>query len=108
MHDANGKTFITAGTRVNPLSIVTLHSALAFYDSDDNEEVTWAKKVNKKYKNKIKFILVNGSISSQSKLLHQPIYFDQAGKLTHKFHIEHVPALVYQQGLTLKIEEVIP
>ena len=108
LRDTEGNVFAKAGTSINPLTIVTLHTALAFYDADDEEEVKWAKKINQQYKGKIKFVLVNGSISSQEKILATPIYFDQEGRLTSRFHIEHVPALVYQEGLHLKVEEVLP
>jgi conjugal transfer pilus assembly protein TraW len=108
LHDTQGNVFAKAGTRVNPLTMVTLHTALAFYDANDEEEVKWARKINQQYAGKIKFVLVNGSISSQEKILAAPIYFDQEGRLTSRFHIKHVPALVYQEGLHLKIEEVLP
>lgn len=108
LHDAHGNVFAKADTRVNPLTMVTLHTALAFYDANDEEEVKWARKINQQYAGKIKFVLVNGSISSQEKILATPIYFDQEGRLTSRFHIKHVPAMVYQEGLHLKIEEVLP
>jgi len=108
LHDQEGHVFAKAGTTVNPLNIVTLHTALAFYDADDVDEVQWAKKINKTYAGRIKFVLINGSVSSQEKILHQPIYFDQEGRLTHRFGIQHVPALVNQSGDALRIDEVKP
>jgi hypothetical protein len=38
----------------------------------------------------------------------KPIYFDQAGKLTCRFGTMHVPAMVTQDGMTLKVMEVTP
>ncbi len=108
LHDTQGNIFAKAGTTVNPLVIIKLHTALAFYDGDDAEQVHWAKKINQIYHGKIKLILVRGSISTQENIFHQPIYFDQQGRLTKRFHIEHVPALVYQKNLHLKVEEVLP
>lgn len=108
LKDQYGNVFAKAGTRVNPLSYITLHTALIFYNADDLEQVTWVKKINKQYAGKTKLILVSGSISEQEKIFHQPIYFDQQGKLTTTFHISQVPALVYQDGLRLKIAEVEP
>lgn len=108
LHDQEGHVFAKAGTTVNPLSIVALHTALAFYDADDVNEVQWAKKINKTYAGRVKFVLINGSVSAQEKILHQPIYFDQEGRLTKRFHIEHVPAIVYQKDLHLNISEVLP
>lgn len=36
----------------------------------------------------------------------QPVYFDQTGKLTKKLGIKHVPAVVTQEGLKLKVSEI--
>lgn len=108
LHDTEGHVFAKAGTRVNPLNMITLHSAMAFYNADDSDQVKWARKINQKYTGKIKLILVNGSVSSQEGLFHQPIYFDQKGRLTSRFHIQQVPALVYQERDHLKITEVLP
>lgn len=108
LHDTQGNIFAKAGTTVNPLAIIKLHTALVFYDADDKDQVQWAKKINHIYHGKIKLVLVRGSISRQESLFHQPIYFDQEGRLTKRLHIEHVPALVYQKGEHLKIEEVLP
>lgn len=108
LKDNEGNVFAEAGTRVNPLSFRSLHTALVFYDADDNEQIDWVKKINKKYAGKTKLILVNGSVSQQEKIFHQPIYFDQQGKLTGTFHITQVPAVVYQDGMELVISEVIP
>ena len=50
---------------------------------------------------------MNGSVLDAEKQMQQPIYFDQAGKLTTRFGITHVPAVVMQEGLYLKITEVL-
>lgn len=106
LEDANGQIFAKAGTRINPLSIRSLHTALVFYDGDDKDQVEWVKTINKKYSGKTKLILINGSISQQESIFHQPIYFDQQAKLTNHFNIAHVPAVVFQEGLHLKIMEI--
>lgn len=108
LKDTEGNIFAKAGTRINPLSFTTLHTALVFYDGDDKEQVEWVKKINKKYDEKTKLVLVNGSIVDQEKIFQKPIYFDQQGKLTTTFHITQVPAVVYQDGMELVIAEVIP
>jgi conjugal transfer pilus assembly protein TraW len=108
LHDHEGHIFAKAGTTFNPLTMIPLHTAMAFYDADDEEEVSWAKKINAAYSGKVKFVLIKGSVSSQEKILHQPIYFDQEGRLTARFHIAHAPALVYQEGMHLKVAETLP
>lgn len=108
LYDAEGRVFAKAGTIINPFKYITLHSTLIFFDGDDKSQVELAKSLNKKLNRKTKLILVNGSITRQRKQFDQPIYFDQSGNLTAKFHIKHVPALIKQDGVQLKIMEVVP
>jgi conjugal transfer pilus assembly protein TraW len=102
----NGRVFAKAGQKINPLHIIKLHSSLVFINSDDEKQVTWIQNYLLIRKQKIKFILVKGSISEIEKKFKTHIYFDQEGKLTNRFHIQHVPAIVQQDGDTLKISEV--
>jgi len=102
----DGKMIALAGTHVNPLIYAALSKALVFYDGDDADQVKWALDQDKKLKGNDKLILVNGSILSQEKLFKKPIYFDQAGRLTTRFGITHVPSVVVQDGMVLSITEV--
>jgi len=106
LKDAKGNIFAKAGTTVNPLSFITIRSTLVFFNGDDKNQVQWVLSFNQKYPRKTKLILINGSVSEQIKRLHQPIYFDQGGKLTAKFNIQHVPAIVVQERDHLKISEI--
>lgn len=108
LKDYNGRVFAKAGTTVNPLKMITLHHVLVFYDGDDQSQVHWAEKINQLYANHTKLILVKGSVGDQEKNFSMPIYFDQEGRLTSKFNIQHVPAIVQQDNLNLKISEVVP
>lgn len=108
LKDQEGRVFARAGTTINPLHYVSIHNAMLFFDGDDAKQVVWAEKLNKKLSGKTKLVLVNGSVLEQENIFHQPIYFDQAGRLTTRFHIQHVPAMVAQEELHLKISEVLP
>jgi conjugal transfer pilus assembly protein TraW len=101
-----GKIIAARGSRVNPLQVVSLSKTLIFYNSDDPEQVTWVIMQDKKLKGKTKLILVNGSVLNQEKHFKKAIYFDQEARLTSRFGITHVPAIVRQEGWTLRIEEV--
>jgi conjugal transfer pilus assembly protein TraW len=107
LKDLKGRVFAKQGTKFNPLSMVTLKSVLLFIDSDDKSQVEWAENINKDYQGKTKIILINGSIKDEAKRFKKPIYFDQEGRLTTRFHIEHVPAIVTQQNDLLKVSEVV-
>lgn len=103
-----GKLIAKAGTIVNPLNFITLSKTLIFYNANDPEQVRWVADQDKKLKGRDKLILIDGSVLSQEKQFKKTIYFDQAGRLTSRFGITHVPVIVFQQKLNLKIMEVTP
>lgn len=104
--DAEGRVIAKAGTTINPLKFINLHKRLLFFDGDDKDQVAWVKKINEVLQHKTKLILTNGSVSDAEKQFSSPIYFDQEGRLVKRFGIEHVPCVVQQDGLKLKISEV--
>lgn len=106
LRDHKGRVFVRAGTTVNPLQLITIHRKMIFFNGDDKEQVVWVKKINHSLDEQTKLVLVKGSIIEQEKIFKQPIYFDQEGRLTHRFHIQHVPAMVMQEGFHLKVSEV--
>lgn len=91
---------------LNPLDHVAWTKTLLFYDGDDPEQVAWAKKMNQQLKGQTLLILTKGSVSEQTQLFKQRIYFDQGGKLVSRFNINHVPATVSQEGKQLRVTEV--
>lgn len=101
-----GRLIAPAGTRVNPLMTLSLSKALIFYNGDDDDQIKWALEQDKKLKGHDKLILVNGSVLDQERQFKKSVYFDQAGTLTIRFGIKHVPALIVQEGQRLKIMEI--
>ena len=104
LETTGGKVFHKKGTRVNPLKFRKLKVPLVFINGDDNEQVKWFEK--NFTPNGTKLILVAGSPFELMEKYGAPVYFDQGGKLTSKFKITHVPSVVSQEGLLLKIREV--
>lgn len=103
LKDHTGKIFVAKGTKINPLETVSLSHTLFFFDGDDAEQKELA--ITKLKLGSIKLILVKGAPLALSEELNVPVYFDQAGILTKKLGITHVPALVTQESLLLRIEE---
>lgn len=113
-----GKIIHKAGTKANPLEYMDLSRKLFFIDARQPNQVAWLKERLKnplseqKQKELIedRVILVGGSVFKLQELLGQEhaskVYFDQAGELTSKFGIKASPAIVLQERLKLKIEEV--
>jgi conjugal transfer pilus assembly protein TraW len=108
LRDHQGRIFAKSGTVINPLQWISIHKPMLFFNGDDKDQVLWVKELNKKLNGQTKLVLIKGSISEQEKIFQQPIYFDQAGRLTARFHIQHAPAIVAQEGLHLRISEVLP
>ncbi len=101
-----GQLIAVAGTRINPLVYVPLTKTLIFINSDDNKQIKWAAALDEKLKGKDKIILVDGSVLQAENSLNKKVYFDQNGRITTRFNIEHVPTTVVQNGIFLKISEV--
>ena len=104
--DANGNLLVPAGTRHNPLAVVSLSRQLAFFDATDPRQVAWARATLARFHGQVKPILVGGSYLALARAWQLPVYFDQHGALTRRLGITRVPALVSQEGLRLRIDEV--
>lgn len=105
--DATGKILVPAGTRVNPLDYVSLSKKLFFFDARDKAQVRQAEEVILQLGGRVKPILTGGSYMALMRLWKRQVYFDQQGALVKKFGIEHVPAIVSQEGKLLRIDEIV-
>ncbi|MDR1424107.1 MAG: type-F conjugative transfer system protein TraW [Azoarcus sp.] len=103
---AKGELLFAAGTRKNPLEIVTLSKHLLFFDARDEKQVAQAAGLLERYRSRVKPILTGGSFLDLMKDWRRPVYYDQHGILTTKFGIRQVPALVSQEGMRLRIDEL--
>jgi conjugal transfer pilus assembly protein TraW len=106
VQDARGQLLFAAGTRKNPLEIVSLSKHLLFFDARDARQVAQAREVISLYQGRVKPILVGGSYLDLMKTWRTPVYFDQQGVLTRRLGIARVPAVVSQEGMRLRIDEL--
>ena len=58
------------------------------------------------YQGRVKPILTAGSYLNLMRSWRVPVYYDQQGLLTRRLGIRQVPALVSQDGLRLRIDEL--
>lgn len=107
VQDDKGRLLFPAGTRKNPLEIVSLSKRLLFFDARDQRQVARAREVIALYQGHVKPILVGGSYLDLMKSWRSPVYYDQQGLLTRRFGITQVPAIVSQEGLRLRIDELV-
>jgi conjugal transfer pilus assembly protein TraW len=111
----DGKLLYAKGTTINPLDHISWQGKLVFIDSRDKEQVDWVKQIQDLQLNEneipteaerqAKMVLVAGKPIELERELGVAVYFDQAGELTSKFGIRHVPAIVEQEGKMLKVIE---
>jgi len=104
--DGTGAVLFPAGTRKNPLEVVSLSKHLLFFDARDPGQVARARELIEHYQGKVKPILVGGSYLDLMKRWNKPVFYDQDGTLVRKFRIVAVPAIVSQEGQRLRIDEV--
>ena len=105
--DDKGNLLFASGTRKNPLEIVGLSKHLLFFDARDKRQVMRARELISFYRGRVKPILVGGSYLDLMKSWGIRVYYDQQGVLTRRFGIKQVPAIVSQEGLRLRIDELV-
>ena len=104
--DAEGRIIVAPGTKVNPLDTVSLSKHILFFDGRDPQQLRRARTLLDQHRGKVKLILTGGSYLDLMRRWKVPVFFDQQGLLTEKLRIQHVPALVYQEGKRLRIDEL--
>lgn len=105
--DARGHLQMAAGTRRNPLELVPMPRRLLFFDARDPRQVARARTIiDQLGAAAVKPVLVGGSYADLMKRWRIPVYYDQQGTLVRRLRIEQVPALVSQEGMRLRIDEL--
>lgn len=103
IRDQKGNLIASAGQKINPLDFIAIKQDLVFIDGDNAAQIAWA---TGRYTDlKAKIIFVNGSPIETMTARKRRFYFDQEGKLTAKFGIQHTPAVVTQAGKIMRVSE---
>lgn len=106
IRDGKGRVLFARGTRVNPLETVAMRRSLVFLDGDSPEQVAWALRSTNA--ENAHLILTSGNVFDRMKAGQRRFFFDQGGQLTARFGIRHVPAVVQQEGMVLRVTELGP
>jgi conjugal transfer pilus assembly protein TraW len=104
--DHQGNVLVPAGYKKNPLEVFSMSKYLLFFNGDDPQQVALARQLIKHYDGRVKPVLVAGSYLDLMRSWKLQVYYDQMGALTKRFGIRNVPALVSQEGLMLRIDEL--
>jgi conjugal transfer pilus assembly protein TraW len=105
VRDQKGNVIAARGARVNPLALIDMPADLVFVDGRDSEQLAWATK--NWSSDKAKIIFVSGSPFDRMGEYQRRFFFDQHGKLTSHFGIDHVPAVVSQKDQLLEVREIV-
>lgn len=103
----DGHLLAVKGQRINPLDTISWGKAMLFIDARDPLQRALANQYIKSRGVNLKVVLVAGNFQPLSKTWKMPVFYDQGGKLTNQFGIQQVPALVYQQGKQLRVDEIV-
>lgn len=108
--DEKGRVFAHRGDRINALErLPSFNRTLLFIDARDPRQVKRALDLHKRLgAESLVVILTAGAPMELMRQAGFRVGFDQAGLLTSKLGITHVPAVVARQGNALKIDEVMP
>jgi len=98
-----GMLIAKRGQKVNPLNHLSLLKGLLFIDGDNKHQLTWALQ----HQDKFYIILTKGSPLKLGKQFGVKLYFDQAGIITKRYGIKHIPARIEQTGETLRVTEFL-
>jgi len=104
----DGKTVVHAGDTINPLDYITWSRKFLFFDGRDNRQVELAAQILTSEQGAVRAIMTAGRPLDLTREWKRQVYFDQGGALVRKLGIQQVPALVYQEGKMLRIDEMLP
>jgi len=102
--DGRGALVVAAGTKINPLAVLPMKKKLFFIDAKDPKQVRLAKALATP---EDKVILLGGSVFKAAHTLGRRVYLDVPGLHT-RMKIRHLPSVVSQEGVLLKVQEVAP
>ncbi len=102
-----GKLIAARGTYINPLERIFLRQPLVFIDGANAAQMAWAIKEFGASEQNGKIILTGGDPLALMNKHNLRLYFDQKAVLTQRFGITAVPTIISQDGLMLKIDEIV-
>lgn len=104
--DHLGNVIYTAGTTVNPLEYTSLSTPLVFFDGDDTKQAAWVREFLGDTPDRYMPLLTNGSAIELMQAWNIRLYFDQHGRYSEQLGITALPAIVRQEGLLLRVDEI--
>ena len=104
--DHLGNVIYRAGTTVNPLEYTTLTTPIVFFDGDDAVQTRWVRDFLGDAPDRYVPLMTNGPVVELMQQWNVRLYFDQHGRYAEQLGVTALPAVVRQEGLLLRIDEI--
>jgi len=105
--DHLGNVIYRAGTTVNPLEYTTLATPIVFFDGDDAVQARWVRETLGDAPDRYVPLMTNGPVVELMQQWNVRLYFDQHGRYAEQLGVTALPAVVRQEGLLLRIDEIV-
>lgn len=102
--DGKGGIIYPRGYRFNPLDHVSLPNILVVIDGDDARQIKWFQLSSYAKDTRVMLLLSGGSYKAVIKKLKRPVFYAN-GKITVKFQLKAVPAVIVQRGEVMEVRE---
>jgi conjugal transfer pilus assembly protein TraW len=102
--DGKGGIIYPRGYRFNPLDYVFLPSIIVVIDGTDARQITWFQASAYSKDIRVMLLLSGGSYKTVMEKLKRPVFYAD-GKLTAKFKLKAVPAVIVQKGTVMEVQE---
>lgn len=101
--DGKGGILYPKGYTFNPLNYISLPTTIIFLNGADRKQVKWFMKSPYAQAN-VMVLLTGGNSYTLGKQFQQPLFY-ASDRIVKRFHITAVPAVLYQEGKLLGVNE---
>jgi conjugal transfer pilus assembly protein TraW len=102
--DGKGGIIYPRGYRFNPLDYVFLPNILVVIDGADARQIKWFQMSSYAKDIRVMLLLSGGSYQTVMEKLKRPVFYAN-GKITTKFQLKAVPAIIVQKGTVMEVRE---
>jgi len=102
----DGRLAFAKGSKFNALHYVALPEPHLFFDARDARQVQAAKAAVLYFQGGVRLIAVGGSAVLTAPKVGQRVYYDYAGTFSKNFQIKRVPALITQEKMRYRVDEL--
>ena len=105
IQDGRGGVLFPKGYKFNPFDAVPFDMTLVLIDGDDRDQVEWLDASSLLNDPKTRIMATGGSSRELTERFKRPVSYAD-NRVTKRFRVEAVPAIIQAQGKLIKVEEV--